>query len=126
MRQSAGKEASGGPGNKDRTMQYQNDEKDHRDEGLLRNEEEQLELSAAWRALLGLESLAPVVDRATDAHGQPAADAPVLENDPWSALLRTQGIQVIDLQRLHIRSMPPSFNERDVELALNNIQEQQP
>lgn len=105
-------------------MQYQNNEKDQQD--LLRNVEEQLELSAAWRALLGLEASASVVDAATDPHGQPTVDAPVLENDPWSALLRTQGVQVIDLQQLHMRTKPPSFNERDVELALNNIQEQQP
>lgn len=107
-------------------MQYQNNEKDLQDEGLLRNVEEQLELSTAWRVLLGLESLAPVAEGATDPHGQPAADAPVLENDPWSALLRMQGVQVIDLQQLHIQALPLSFNERDVELALNNIQEQQP
>jgi hypothetical protein len=98
-------------------MQYQNFEEDRRDDSLLKNLEERLELSAAWRALLGFEASAP-------AQAAPVTAAPVLANDPWSALLRTQGIQMIDLQQLQTKIAQSSLDERDVELALDNIQEQ--
>jgi hypothetical protein len=100
-------------------MQYQNREEDRRDESLIKNIEQRLELSAAWRALLGLDQTAPVT---LAAGSTVAADVPVLKNDPWVALLRTRDIQVIDLQQLHSF---PALDERDVELALDNIQEQQ-
>ena len=99
-------------------MQYQHREEDQRDEGLVKNMEHRLELSAAWCTLLGLDAIAPVTAA--------ESDTPVLKNDPWSALLQTQGVQVIDLQQLHTKIAQPSLDERDVELALNNIQEQQP
>lgn len=108
-------------------MSYQNREEDQRTDGLVKNIEERLELSAAWRTLLGLEASAPATATPSDQHGQPAASiAPVLANDPWSALLHAQGVEVIDLQKLHTRASRASLDERDVELALKNIQEQQP
>ena len=108
-------------------MSYQNREEDQRTDGLVKNIEERLELSAAWRALLGLEASASATTASGDQHSQPPAIvAPVLANDPWSALLQAQGVQVIDLQKLHTQTSRASLDERDVELALKNIQEQQP
>jgi len=99
-------------------MQYQNHEEDQRGDGLAKNIEEDLKLSATWRALLGFEALAP-------AQVASASTAPVLANDPWSALLQTQGVQVIDLQQFHAQTAQSILDEREVELALDNIQEQQ-
>lgn len=99
-------------------MQYQHREEDQRDESLIKNIEQCLELSAAWRTLLGLDQTTPLIKAESTA----AADAPVLKNDPWAALVRAQDIQVIDLQQLHSF---PALDEGDVELALDNIQEQQ-
>ncbi len=75
-------------------------------------------MSTAWRALLGLEASAP-------AQVAPTSAAPVLTNDPWSALLQTQGVQVIDLQQFHTQTARSILDEREVELALDIIQEQQ-
>jgi hypothetical protein len=106
-------------------MQYQHHEEDQQVEGLVKNIEQRLELSAAWRALLGLEASASDPAAAIDPHGQPpVTTTPVLANDPWSALLQTQGVQVIDLQQLHKQAAQPSLDEWDVERALNHIQEQ--
>ena len=95
-------------------MHYEKHESDGQDENLAKYMEHRLELSAAWRILLGLESAAP--DTAI------VSDTPVLKNDPWAALLQTQDIQVIDLQQLHAQVV--TLDERDVERALNTIQEQ--
>jgi hypothetical protein len=100
-------------------MQYQSREEDRRDESLIKNIEQRLELSAAWRALLGLDQTTPA---SIAVESTAAANAPVLKNDPWAALLRTRDFQVIDLQQLHSF---PALDEGDVELALDNIQEQQ-
>ena len=100
-------------------MQYQNREEDQRDESLIKNIEQSLELSAAWSALLGLDQTTPVTKVA---ESTTASDTPVLKDDPWAALVRTQDIQVVDLQQLHSL---PVLDEGDVELALDNIQEQQ-
>jgi hypothetical protein len=108
------------------TMSYQNREEDQRTDGLVKKIEERLELSAAWRELLGLEASAPATSASSDQHSQPAAMvAPILANDPWSALLQAKGIEVIDLQKLHTQTSRASLDERDVELALKDIQEQQ-
>jgi hypothetical protein len=100
-----------------------NREEGRQDERLVKDIEQHLELSAAWRALLGLESPAP----GSDAAGDPAAsNTPVLKNDPWAALVQMQGIQVVDLQQVHTLPAQRTPGENDVELALNNIQEQEP
>ncbi|HEV2474042.1 MAG TPA: hypothetical protein VGS41_15300, partial [Chthonomonadales bacterium] len=93
----------------------QHGKEDQQDYGLVKNIEQQLELSAAWRALLGLEDSPSEPGAANDAPG-----APVLKNDPWSALLQTQGIEAVDLQKLHMQTAQLALDERDVELALNN------
>jgi hypothetical protein len=97
----------------------QHGKEDQQDESLVKNIEQRLELSAAWRALLGLEASTPDPVAMND-----LADTPVLKNDPWSALLQTQGVQAVDLQQLHMQTAQLSLDERDVELALNKIQEQ--
>lgn len=99
-------------------MQYQNYEEDQSDDGLAKNIEDHQELSAVWRALLRLDASAA-------AQVAPASAAPVLANDPWSALLQVQGVQVIDLQKFHAQTARSILDEREVELALDNIQEQQ-
>lgn len=98
-------------------------EKNRQDECLAGDIEQRLELSAAWLALLGLDSPAS----ASDVVANPASsDAPVLRDDPWAALLQTQGIQIVDLQQVHLLQAQPTPAEDDVELALNIIQEQEP
>lgn len=98
-----------------------NREQNLQDEHLAKDIEQRLELSAAWRALLGLEAPAPALDAAAN---PVVSDVPVLKNDPWAALLQTQGIQVVDLQQVHSLPAQPAPAEDDVELALNDIQEQ--
>lgn len=99
-------------------QQYQNHEEDQTDDGLTKNIEEHMQLSAVWRALLSLEASAP-------AQVSAASTAPVLANDPWSVLLQMQGVQVIDLQQFHTQTSRSILDEREVELALENIREQQ-
>ncbi len=78
------------------------------------------ELSEAWRALLGLQSSgtkegAPRVD--------PAAQVQPLASDPWSHLLQSQGMQPVDLQKIHLHDLHPTANEDDVEHALDIMRE---
>lgn len=88
------------------------------DDGLVKQLDEQLQLSEAWRSLLGMEREA-----------QAPSSTPVREwqlaNDPWAALVQAQGIQIIDLQQESVRSLQPSSNDGDVEHALDNLQERQ-
>jgi hypothetical protein len=98
-------------------------EEDRQDVRLAKDIEQRLELSAAWRELLGLDAPAPALDAAGDPAG---SVAPVLKNDPWAALLQVQGIQMIDLQQVHTLPAQHASGDDDVELALNNIQEQEP
>lgn len=53
----------------------------------------------------------------------PARGAP-LQNDPWSALLQSQGIEVVDLQQVRARTAQPAVGNLDVEQALDIMQEQ--
>lgn len=78
------------------------------------------ELSDAWRTLLGLQASegkegAPQVD--------PAAQVSPLSSDPWSSLLHAQGMQTVDLQKIHLHDLHPSVNNDDVEHALDIMQE---
>lgn len=81
---------------------------------------QETELSDAWRALLGLQASegkegAPQVD--------PAAQVLPLTSDPWSSLLHAQGMQAVDLQKIHLHDLHPALNNDDVEHALNIMQE---
>jgi hypothetical protein len=73
------------------------------------------ELSDTWQALLGgrllnAEQLAALKDA-----------VPTLESDPWSALLHDKGVEMLDLQQLHLH-----MSDQDVEQALQMMQEQSP
>ena|SRR5690348_9520587 len=91
--------------------------------------EQQLELSEAWRQLLGLEAQpAPSPERLEAAlvagTGNQAA-MPILSHDPWNSLAQEQGIQVVDLQQAHVHKAQADDEESDVENALDMMQEQE-
>ncbi|MGH2509693.1 MAG: hypothetical protein ACRDHZ_20125 [Ktedonobacteraceae bacterium] len=78
------------------------------------------ELSATWQALLGQqasgEAKTPKVDLATPA--QP------LSSDPWSSLRNAQGMQPVDLQKVHLPNLRASANDdHDIEDALSIMRE---
>jgi hypothetical protein len=74
----------------------------------------QPELSETWQELLGYRS-------ANAQSGITAGEAipPALESDPWSALLRSKGTEVIDLQQLHL-----PVSDQELERLLQIMQEQ--
>lgn len=99
---------------------------------LTKKVEQQLELSEAWRQLLGLEAQpasAPGRLEATEAvqvAGAGTSEAvPVLSHDPWHSLAHQQGIQVVDLQQAHVHTAQATDEESDVEHALDMMQEQE-
>jgi len=103
------------------------------------------ELSEVWRTLLGMQSTnmqAQVDDQqesqgdhkvTEDDHeglqgdhkepGQPRG-SPLLANDPWSHLVQTQGVQVVDLQQLRLHAAHVPLSDIDVEKVLKMMQEQ--
>lgn len=71
-------------------------------------------MSDTWRELLGkshtrIETMSPVSE----------ATLPTLKSDPWSKLLQARGVEIIDLQQLHLH-----MSDQDVEKALQLLQEQ--
>ncbi len=104
----------------------QND-KGKRDE-LEKKVEQQLELSEAWRQLLGLEVQASPLPSSLEAVKAAGADnqegVPILSHDPWTSLVHEQGIQVVDLQQAHVHKVQIAGEESDVEHALDMMQEQ--
>lgn len=88
-----------------------------------------IELSDTWLKLLGPGSIG--LDASGDSVGGATSDGiesptPVAA-DPWSELLRSQGVEVVDLQQsgshmVHIARV--SFSEQEVEQALQIMQEQ--
>jgi hypothetical protein len=69
------------------------------------------ELSDVWRELLGnrvYEMHLPVFPG--------NLSIPTLEADPWSALLQANGVEVVDLQRIHLR-----ISDQEVEQILQVI-----
>lgn len=85
---------------------------------LTKKVEQQLELSEAWRQLLGLEA-------AHSAGAGRQEPVPVLSHDPWHSLAHEQGIQVVDLQQAHVHKAQAGDEESDVEHALDMMQEQE-
>jgi hypothetical protein len=106
----------------------QNDKLNHDD--LERKNAQQLELSDAWRQLLGMEALASSLPAAPDPSIAPGADSqegvPVLSNDPWTQLIHAQGVEVVDLQQTHLHAAQASVEDSDVEHALDIMQENLP
>lgn len=45
-------------------------------------------------------------------------EIPVLKSDPWRTLLQARGVEIIDLQRVHLH-----MSDQDVERLLQGIQE---
>ena len=81
-------------------------------------------LSDTWRELLGLSEEATEASEAADV--QPATgtgaggEIPALNNDPRAELQHIQGIEIIDLQQVHMQAL----NDLDMEQALQLMQEQ--
>ncbi|HZR43267.1 MAG TPA: hypothetical protein VFB12_24340 [Ktedonobacteraceae bacterium] len=70
------------------------------------------ELSEVWQELLGEhsgESSTPATPGAI----------PTLESDPWSELLHAKGIEIVDLQAVHLQ-----ISDQEVEQMLEVMQEQ--
>ena len=84
--------------------------------------EKTLELSEAWRQLLGME--ADAINRVPTTPASAQEDTPLLTGDPWSSLVHASGIQVVDLQQVHIHTAQPPMNEKEGEHALDSIQEE--
>lgn len=110
------------------------------------------ELSEVWRTLLGMQSTniqAQVDDQQEsqgdhkvtegdheglqddheglqDDHKEPGRPqgSPLLANDPWSHLVQTQGVQVVDLQQLRLHAAHVPLSDIDVEKVLKLMQEQ--
>ncbi len=83
------------------------------------------ELSEAWRMLLGLDAQADDQQGSQDGHkasGRPQG-SPLLANDPWSHLVQTQGVQVVDLQQVRLHAAHVPLSDIDVERVLKMMQE---
>jgi hypothetical protein len=96
------------------------------------------ELSEVWRTLLGIQStnMQAQVDDQQESQGdhkvtegdheEPGRPrgSPLLANDPWSHLVRTQGVQVVDLQQLRLHAAHVPLSDIDVEKVLKMMREQ--
>jgi hypothetical protein len=89
----------------DMTLQKDREEKDQK----------HVELSAVWQELLGRQG----GTSAKPASSPEGATTPTLESDPWSRLLHAKGIEMVDLEQLHLH-----MSEQDVEHLLEIMREQ--
>jgi hypothetical protein len=71
----------------------------------------QAPMSDIWRELLG-SSPSEIETTAPD------EEVPLLKSDPWSELLQSGGIEIINVQQVHL-----DMSELDVEQALQVMQE---
>jgi hypothetical protein len=103
-------------------MELQDDKQSHSDALQPNNPE----LSNAWRALLGIQvagGQTDILSSLSPDEAQP--DTTMMDmispiaSDPWNQLLHTQGIEVVDLQRVHL-----PISESELEQALRLMQEQ--
>ncbi len=74
-------------------------------------------LSDAWNELLGIHSLG------VEAVPNITTVVPPVASDPWNKLLHAQGIEIIDLQQVHLHTIDAPLNDLDVEQALHFMQE---
>ena len=79
--------------------------------------EQYLGLSDAWNELLGIHSLG------VQAVPNITAVVPPVASDPWNELLHAQGVEVIDLQQVHLQCVDAPLDDFDVEQALHIMQE---
>ncbi len=98
------------------------------------------ELSEVWRTLLGMQStnMQAQVDDQQESQGDHKVTegdheglqgdhkepGRPLANDPWSHLVQTQGVQVVDLQQLRLHAEHVPLSDIDVEKVLKLMQEQ--
>jgi hypothetical protein len=91
------------------------------------------ELSEVWRTLLGMQStnMQAQVDDQQESQGDHKVTegdhkepGRPLANDPWSHLVQTQGVQVVDLQQLRLHAEHVPLSDIDVEKVLKMMQEQ--
>src|SRR6266852_4006941 len=103
------------------------------------------ELSEVWRTLLGMQStnMQAQVDDQQESQGDHKVTegdheglqgdheesgrpqgSPLLANDPWSHLVQTQGVLVVDLQQLRLHAAHVPLSDIDVEKVLKLMQEQ--
>lgn len=112
-------------------MQSSNEDEKKRDPSV-----KDTELSETWRALLGLRSAEhqeelgelEALEELDDLEGKVlevdlAAQVQPLPDDPWSHLLHAQGMQAVDLQKVHLRDLDLAAGDEDVEHALNLMRE---
>jgi hypothetical protein len=71
-------------------------------------------VSNIWHELLGNAST-----QGETTAPESEATLPTLESDPWGKLLQARGVEIIDLQQLHLH-----MSDQDVEKALQIMQEQ--
>jgi hypothetical protein len=74
----------------------------------------QAPMSDIWRELLGNS----VIKIETAAPAGEAELVPVLKSDPWSELLQSRDVEIINVRQAHLH-----MSDRDVELALQVMQE---
>ncbi len=98
------------------------------------------ELSEVWRTLLGMQStnMQAQVDDQQESQGDHKVTegdheglqgdhkepGRPLANDPWSHLVQTQGVLVVDLQQLRLHAEHVPLSDIDVEKVLKLMQEQ--
>ncbi len=108
-------------------MQAPDQNNKSKNDDLEKKVEQQLELSEAWRQLLGLEAQASPLPSSLEAVKTAGVDSqegvPVLSYDPWNSLVHELGVQVIDLQQAHVHKA--AGEESEVEHALDMMQEQE-
>jgi hypothetical protein len=75
---------------------------------------DQTELSDTWLELLGARVPQAQAQASTDEGG-----IPVLESDPWRALLQGKDMALVDLQKISLHA-----TDQEVERALQKMQEQ--
>lgn len=86
-------------------MQFENNERE--------KSRDDLSLNETWRELLGLS---PEAEAATTDAGR---EIPAFNNDPWAELQHIHGIEIVDLQHVHMQPL----DELDMEQVLQLIQE---
>ncbi|GAC1429850.1 MAG: hypothetical protein PVS3B3_00560 [Ktedonobacteraceae bacterium] len=69
-----------------------------------------MELSRTWLELLGKQ---------IDASPTSNCSIPAFDSDPWNSLVQVQGIQTVDLQKIHL-----PMSDLDVEQLLHYMQDQ--
>ncbi|QBD81190.1 hypothetical protein EPA93_36535 [Ktedonosporobacter rubrisoli] len=77
----------------------------------------QSELSETWQELLGIlpKGKHPTAPQVSPNNGE----TPALQEDPWNSLVHAKGIEVVDLQQLHLH-----MSDQDVEQVLDKMREQ--